>query len=207
MPLREMKTLTPARIGLLLSTFSTLQIPLLAGREFREADTADSPKVAIINEKLARRYFAGRDAIGKHLIFKRGNVTPDIEIVGIVKDSKHNDSRSEIVPFVCMPYTQQPKLGRATFYVRTTQDPLAMVNALRSSVASVDSNLPVFHLMTLTQQVDSTNFGDKIMAFLSSCMGILAAYAGSHGTLGVMAYMVARRTREIGHSYGSGRIA
>ncbi len=94
--------------------FSTLQIPLLVGREFREADTAESPKVAIINEKLARRYFAGRDAIGKHLIFKRGNVTPDIEIVGIVKDSKHNDSRSEIVPFAWMPYTQQPKLGRAT---------------------------------------------------------------------------------------------
>jgi putative ABC transport system permease protein len=178
--------------------FSTLQIPLLAGREFRESDTADSPKVAIINEKLARRYFAGRDAIGKHIIFKGGNVTPDIQIVGIVRDSKHNDSRSEIVPYVCMPYTQQPKLGRATFYVRASQDPLAMAKALRSAVASVGSNLPVSHLMTLTQQVDSTNFGEKIMAFLSSCMGILAALLAAMGLYGVMAYMVARRTREIG---------
>jgi predicted permease len=178
--------------------FSTLQIPLLAGREFREGDTADGPKVAIINEKLARKYFSGRDPIGKHIIFKRGNVTPDIEIVGVVKDSKHNDSRSEIVPFAYMPYTQEPKLGSGTFYVRTSQDPLAIVSALRSSVASVDANLPIFHLMTLTQQVDSTNFGEKIMAFLSSCMGILAALLAAMGLYGVMAYMVARRTREIG---------
>jgi predicted permease len=178
--------------------FSTMQIPLLAGREFRDGDSADSPKVAIINEKLARRYFAGRDPIGKHLIFKGGNVNPDIEIVGIVKDSKHNDARSEIVPFAYMPYSQEPKLGRATFYVRTTQDPLAMANALRSSVASVDSNLPIFHLMTLTQQADSTNFGEKFMAILSSCMGILAALLAAMGLYGVMAYMVARRTREIG---------
>jgi predicted permease len=178
--------------------FATMKIPLLAGREFRESDTASSPKVAIINEKLARRYFAGRDPLGKHLIFKRGNVTPDIEIVGVVKDSKHNDSRSEIVPFAYMPYTQQPRLGYATFYVRTIQDPLAMSNVPRATVAGVDPNLPVFHMMTLTEQVNSTNFGERLMAILSSCMGVLAALLAAMGLYGVMAYMVARRTREIG---------
>jgi putative ABC transport system permease protein len=178
--------------------FATMKIPLLSGREFRNSDTATSPKVVIINEKLARRYFAGRDPLGKHLIFKRGNVTPDIEIVGIVKDSKHNDSRSEIVPFAYMPYTQEPKLGHATFYVRTSQDPQAMSNVLRATVAGVDANLPVFHMMTLTEQLNSTNFGERLMAILSSCMGLLAALLAAMGLYGVMAYMVARRTREIG---------
>ncbi|MGE5321374.1 MAG: ABC transporter permease, partial [Actinomycetota bacterium] len=68
--------------------FSTLGIPLLAGREFRESDTEDAPKVAIINEKLAQKYFAGRDPLGQHIIFRQGNVRPDIEIVGVVRDSK-----------------------------------------------------------------------------------------------------------------------
>jgi predicted permease len=178
--------------------FATMKIPLLAGREFRDSDSATSPKVVIINEKLARRYFSGRDPIGKHLIFRRGNVAPDIEIVGVVKDSKHNDSRSEIVPFAYMPYTQEPKLGHATFYVRTSQDPQAMSNVLRATVAGVDPNLPVYHMMTLTEQLNSTNFGERLMAILSSCMGLLAALLAAMGLYGVMAYMVARRTREIG---------
>ncbi len=89
--------------------FATMKIPLLAGREFRESDAATSPKVAIINEKLARHYFEGRNPLGWHLVPAVGNAAkPDIEIVGIVRDSKHNDSRDEIIPFVYMPYTQKP---------------------------------------------------------------------------------------------------
>jgi putative ABC transport system permease protein len=178
--------------------FATMKIPLLAGREFREADTATGPKVAIINEKMARRYFAHRDPLGKRLIFRTGNVVPDIEIVGVVRDSKNNNSRSEITPFVYLPYTQEPKLGHGTIYVRTSHEPLAMSKALLAAVAGVDSSLPVFHLMTLNEQVNSTNFGERIVAILSSCMGILAALLAAMGLYGVMAYMVARRTREIG---------
>jgi predicted permease len=179
--------------------FSTMGIPLLRGREFGATETAGSPKVAIINEAMSRRYFDGRDPIGSRFTFGAGDkVRPDIEIVGVVKDSKHATVRDKGGPFVYLPYSHLKTLGRITFYVKTRQDVGSMATGLRREVQRMDANLPVFNLKTLERQIDESLFADKFLTLLSMCFALLAALLASLGLYGVMAYTVTRRTREIG---------
>jgi predicted permease len=179
--------------------FSTMGIPLLRGREFGKSETADSPKVAIINESMSSRYFDGRDPIGSRFTFGAGDkVRPDIEIVGVVKDSKHATVRDKVGPFVYLPYSQLKTLGNITFYVKTRQDVAAMAMSLRREVQRMDGSLPIFGLKTLERQIDESLFNDKFLTLLSMCFALLAALLASLGLYGVMAYTVTRRTREIG---------
>ncbi|HEV8040174.1 MAG TPA: ABC transporter permease [Bryobacteraceae bacterium] len=174
---------------------ATMGIPLLAGRDFTKADGPGAPHVAVINQKTAEHFFGKENPLGRHVAFGRGN--DRMEIVGLVKNGKASDPKEKTQQFLFGSYSQRP-MNQLTFYARTAQDPLAMAQALRAEVRRQDANMPIFNVKTLEMQIDESLFVDRLVAMLSAAFGMLATLLAAIGLYGVMAFMVVRRTREIG---------
>ncbi len=175
-----------------------MEIPLLAGRALRAQDDARAPKVAVVNQTFARRYFPDEDPIGKRFSFDP-NKPGEIEIVGLVKDAKYTRQRDEIPPTAYLPWLQELRgLSGATFEVRAGGEPTAIVNAVREAVRQVDSNLPLNNIRTQVEQAEETLSMERLFAKLVSLFGLLAQQLASIGLYGVLAWSVAQRTHEIG---------
>ena len=180
--------------------FRTLEIPLLQGRDFTPQDDSAAPKVAIVNQAMARFYFSNQSAVGKRLSFA-GPGGGEIEIIGVVGDTKSAGLRDATGRMLYLPYLQAPPGSSTvgmTLEIRTAGNPESLVGTVRQAIRGVDSQVPIRGYMTLVGEVDNSLAQERVVAQLSSFFGLLALLLASLGLYGVMAYTVARRTGEIG---------
>jgi predicted permease len=173
--------------------FTTVGMPLLAGRELDARDTERAPKVAVINEAMVRRYFANRNPLGEHFGYAR----PNVEIVGVVRDARVTSIRDAAVPMAYFAMQQWTNYSD-NIDVRAAGDPRWISGEVRKAVHEVDPHLPVNRVATLNEQINRSVKQERMVAYLTSAFGMLSLALASIGLYGVMSYAVARRTAEMG---------
>ena len=177
--------------------FETFKAPLLAGREFTDKDTLGAQKVVIVNEKFAKAFFGRSNPIGRHVGMGGGGKT-DMEIIGVARDMKYDSMRKDPPREMFQPYLQSDWATDMTAYIRTDLPSDQMFGAARQAVKRLDSNLPIYSVKTEERQLDDVLSPERLVASLSTVFGVLAAILAAVGLYGVMAFLVTRRTREIG---------
>ncbi len=195
-PITDYASVTP-------TYFDTMRIPVLAGRPFRDSDTAQSPLVVIVNETLARTHFGSTNGVGRRLQIGLDDPPEWREIVGVVKDVKNAGADQPVRAQIYAPYFYSPNLvgtKAATFSVilRTSGDPLLLAGATRRAIQSVDARQPIWQLQTMETTFEESMGRERFTLFLMGIFAVTAFVLAIIGLSGVLAYTVTQRTREIG---------
>lgn len=180
--------------------FKTMNIPLLAGREFSDLDTSTSPRVAIVNESFVQKYLAGRNPLGNVMRTtpEPGYPASECEIVGVVRDTKYNELREPAPAITFAPAAQYPNPGAwAILFIRFSAAPSEVISAVRAKLSAVSPAI-TFDFHVLHTDIENGLVRERLMALLSGFFGALAALLAMVGLYGVMSYIVAMRRNEIG---------
>lgn len=174
---------------------TTMQIPVLAGREFDDRDQPGSTPVAVISERLARTYFEDENPVGRRITFVDEN--RDLEIVGVSANLRYGPLKMES-PMVVFEAASQSTPDQVTYALRTAGDPLSYVNSVREIVREADSSIPVTNVITQAAEIDRTISREITFASLCTGFAVLALVIACVGIYGTMSYNVARQIGEIG---------
>jgi predicted permease len=182
--------------------FTTMQIPLLAGREFDERDRLGSPAVAIVNQAWVKTNLEDRNPVGQHIVsYGPAGLKPqEMEIIGVAGNAKYDDIAGDFPVIVYMPFAQNLNvpIAEMTFFLRTAGDPLAQAKAVREIVHQADARIPVANLRTQASEIAGEMSQEILIARLCTGFAMLALTIACVGLYGMMSYTVARRTGEIG---------
>ncbi len=177
--------------------FRTMGIPILRGRAFESSDTGDAPRVAVVNEHFANHYWPGTDAVGKRFRLD-GATGPAVEIVGVAQTVKYRETFEDSKDFVYMPLAQHP-VPRLVLLLRSSDDPLQLVKPVKEVVRSLDPNMPMLETRTYEDLYRYSSVeGPRVAVLLVGTLGLVGLMLAIAGLYGLVAYNVARRTREIG---------